>query len=51
MTERKYYPPDEEVEDECIHGIPTWQHCDECAKDDEGDEKYHALKDDGLLDG
>jgi hypothetical protein len=41
---------EDEVE-ECIHGLPVWANCPQCEYDDEVDVKYHAKKDDGLLDG
>jgi hypothetical protein len=51
MAERKYYPPDEDEDDEeCRHGYPKHEWCPVCSRESEDCDKYHALKDDGLLD-
>ena len=53
MVTKKVYPLPSEIEEVecCYHGIPLDEFCEGCAIDDEGDERYHALKDDGKLTG
>ena len=52
MNSLKYLKQKIEDEDEdlkCIHGYPMSEYCEQCEIINEGDDKYHALKDDGLL--
>ena len=53
MVTKKVYPLASEIEEveECYHGVPLDEFCEQCVIDDEGDNRYHQLKDDGLLDG
>ena len=52
MVTKKVYPLPSEIEEveECIHGYPLGEYCPQCERDEEGDNRYHQLKDDGLLD-
>jgi len=36
-------------DEECEHGYPAGEYCPQCEIEEEGDRKYHALKENGLI--